>query len=295
MGEKIDKENKTGKLLTRVILNSGVKCGSGKIMIKAETGNDAFIPVFFHIGGEIVESNFRKLKAIFTPNFDKAFHIDVLKAQVISAIEEACEMLSITKITLKNNRAASYHSLFELFISINGNVVEWRPKNTELPILYIPKEKQENILNCIEHHAGTHQIVTPKQNILTFKFDKNKSEIVGSSGRWNIDTYVNIGIKDVKINHEEISFVDMVESGLITALKEEFLEEDDLIRYDAEHCAVTVLDEDLDLKSIANSDIYLSCYVYLISVNGKNVDSFREYGDKNINDIIDEIAEKNGW
>ena len=295
MGEKIDKENKTGKLLTRVILNSGVKCGSGKIVIKAETGNDAFIPVFFHIGGEIVESNFRKLKAIFTPNFDKAFHIDVLKAQVISAIEEACEMLSITKITLKNNRAASYHSLFELFISIDGNVVEWKTRNTELPVLYIPKEKQENILNCIERNAGTHQIVTPKQNILSFKFDKNESEIVGSSDRWNIYLYVNTGIKNVKINHEELSFIDMQESGLITAIKEEFVEEDDLIRYDAENCAVTILDEDLDLKSIANSDIYLSCYVYLTSIDGRNVGDYEEYGNKNINDIIDEIAEKNGW
>ena len=99
----------------------------------------------------------------------------------------------------------------------------------------------------------------------------------------------------MKINHEELSFIDMQESGLITAIKEEFVEEDDLIRYDAENCAVTVLDEDLDLKSIANSDIYLSCYVYLTSIDGRNINNFGEYGDKNINDIIDEIAEKNGW
>ena len=87
----------------------------------------------------------------------------------------------------------------------------------------------------------------------------------------------------------------MHESGLITAIKEEFVEEDDLIRYDAENCAVTILDEDFDLKSIANSDIYLSCYVYLTSIDGRNVGDYEEYGNKNINDIIDKIAEKNGW
>lgn len=283
--------NKLGKILTRVILNTGVKCNSGKIVLKAETGNDAFINVFCHMGDETIEINFRKLKAIFIPNFDKAFHLDVLEASIENAIGEACEMLSITNITLPNKKNSAFNSLYTTYISMDGELVKWDVTGN-IPILHIPDERKKDILNCIERSTGTFQFLSAKQNLLTFKFDKNESDVKDVKQRYNVVMYAYVGIKDVKINNEEVSFIDIKESGLITALKEEFLEDDDFIRYDAENCALSVLNQDLKLSELYNDEIFLNCYTYLTSVEGRDVNNFDEYGDKNITTIIDEIAEK---
>jgi hypothetical protein len=124
------------------------------------------------------------------------------------------------------------------------------------------------------------------------RIDYTETEIEVIDDSSTAGMYVNFGFKDITINNEKISFREMNESGLISALMEEIKYDDDL-QMDSENCAYRALANDIDFE--ASDEIFLNAYPYLTSINGVSTTNINDDSENSVMTIIDEIAKKNGW
>jgi hypothetical protein len=283
MGYTDEAKYKMGKILVKLINKEGVpKLKGGEITFKMDAGDEGVVKTFYTSDEGKSPIDVRRINVIFTPNGKYAYHNGIIQDMVLKKINESCDTLGIYFSYSEIKR------LINLFISINGNVIPWNYQNSRL--FYIPKETKKEIIYCIPSNNLTY--TTANQNILNMRIDYTETEIEEIDDSSTAGMYVNFGFKDITINNEKISFREMNESGLISALMEEIKFDDDL-QMDSENCAYRALANDIDFE--ASDEIFLNAYPYLTSINGVSTNNINDDSENSVMTIIDEIAKKNGW
>jgi len=279
---------KMGKLLNNLIIKLGPpKVKGGDIMYKVETGDEGVIETQYLTKHDRKPIDFRRINVIFTPNGKYAYHKEVIRQLVNLNLDEACKLLDI------HFEYRVFKSLVKLFINLNGKIVPWEyTYNGEIPMLYITDENKKSILSCIEQSYETMTFITTKQNILKMNLDYSETELREVNDANQVVMYLNFGYKNVMINNEKISFREMNESGLISALKEEIVTDED-IQMVCEECGYRELSGDIDFKS--TEDVYVYISPNLATIDGVNVYNLDNDVETRINRIIDKIAEEKGW
>jgi len=283
MGYTDENRYKMGKILIQLINKNGPpKPKGGEIIFKMETGDEGVIETFYTLDKGKEPIDLRIINVIFTPNGKYAYHRGIIDDMVIKKINESCNILGI------DFSYGNIERLVKIFISINGNIIPFNYKNSKL--FYIPKETKKEIIYSIPSKNLTY--TTSNQNILNMRIDYTETEINELDESSCAAMYVDFGFKDITINNEEVSFREMNESGLISALMDEIKNDEDL-QMECENCAYNVLSNDIDFE--VSDDIFLNVYPHLTSINGVSTTNINDESETSVMTIIDEIAKKNGW
>jgi hypothetical protein len=282
-----DKRYLTGKVLSMLILELGPpKIKGGEIVFKEEMGDDGVVETSYTEDDVKVPIHIRRLNVIFVPNGKHSYHAHNIIEGVIKVIQESCELMGI-----KFSRH-EINNLYKLFISINGQIIRWNINNHQ-NCFFVPETLKKTIIDCIGQSHGTLTFATPRNNILRMKFDYSETELREMPNFYNASLYFNIGIKDITINNEDLTFREMNESGLIIAIKDE-IKEDEHLQYDSENCAYGEISNDIEF-TITDDDFFLNVYPYITSINGNSVNNFKDNSETPIWNIIDNIAKEKGW
>lgn len=276
-----DPRNKYGKILSLLILKSGVPLiKSGTISMKTDMSDDGLVEILTYENGVRKEIHTRKINVIFTPNGKFPYHQELIKALIINKIIDA---LNLMGLTLNN-----FSSLINLFMNIDGNIVKWR--NNYPSAFYVPDEMKIQILKCLESKYRTGASYTnSKGNVLKYDLDFDNMELNESEDSYNAGLYLDFAIKNITINDKSIPFRRMRESQLLTSIGEDVREGEDF-QIDAENCAYPILAESMDFT--LSNDIYLNVYTYLKEVDGNNVSNADDYAEQSLDDIMNVLAKE---
>ena len=285
MSYKKDIRNTLGKLITKLILQHGIKSvKSGTLQYKVQTGDDNTVETIYYDGGSRHEVHTKLINVIFTPNYKHAYHLAFILDDIFEKIKELCLLLNV------NFQHHQLSHLIDFYINIDGDLIKIERYRQYPPKFFVPDEMKEKIASCSFKKLKPEIITTSNKNILRYEFDKKIRFITTESSTDSIELTFSFGIKNITINGESVPFNVMKESGLISALIDDYEYEGGPQVF--EECAYTEVSEDIDFS---NHNYYFNLFSVLRYVDGISVGSFTASGSEQTNEVVDKIAKERGW